>query len=130
VEHARKKEASLTLSPYVTPFFVTKTDVFGILHKVSLPQQAESVNRMQGNDTFAVAVFSRLKEYFQIIHAAYFLPPALYVYFSSQQGEYYNCTPQIFLKFSGQQDSGTERYPSPKLAAEIHFYCLKNSVQF
>ena len=38
--------------------------------------------------------------------------------------------PQIFLKFSGLQDSGMERYPSPKLAAEVHFYYLKNSVQF
>jgi len=46
--------------------------------------------------------------------------------------EYFNSSPQIFLKFSGLQDSGTgmERYPSPKLAAEIHFYYLKNSVQF
>jgi len=47
-----------------------------------------------------------------------------------RQGEYYNCPPQIFLKFSGLQDSGMESYPSPKLAAEIHFYCLENSVHF
>ena len=46
------------------------------------------------------------------------------------QGEYYNCPPQIFLKYSGLQDSGMGTYPSPKLAAEIHFYYLKNSVQF
>jgi len=42
---------------------------------------------------------------------------------------YYYCPPQTFLKFSGLKDSGMERYPSP-FAAEIHFYCFKNSVQF
>jgi len=46
------------------------------------------------------------------------------------QGEYYNCPIQIFLKFSELPDSGTERYPSPKFAAEIYFYYLKNYVQF
>jgi len=35
------------------------------------------------------------------------------------QGEYYNCPSQIFLKFPGLQDSGMERYPCPKNAAEI-----------
>ena len=40
------------------------------------------------------------------------------------QGEYHNCPPQIFLIFSGLQDSSMKRFPSTKLAAEIHFYCL------
>jgi len=46
------------------------------------------------------------------------------------RGTDYNCPPQIFLKFTGLHDSGMERNPNPKLAAEIHFYYLKNSVQF
>ena len=44
------------------------------------------------------------------------------------QGKYHQCPPQIFLKFSGLQDSGTERYESPKLAAKIHFYYHKKSI--
>ena len=36
------------------------------------------------------------------------------------------CPSQIFSKFSGLRDS--DRYPTPKLAAEIHFYFPKNSV--
>jgi len=48
----------------------------------------------------------------------------------SLQGEYYNCPSQIFLKLSGLQDSGMEKCSSFKLAAEIHFYYLKNSVRF
>jgi len=43
----------------------------------------------------------------------------------SLQGEFYSCPPQISLKFSGLQDSGMGRYPSPKLAADIHFYFWK-----
>jgi len=34
--------------------------------------------------------------------------------------------PDFLETFSG---TGMERYPSSKLAAEIHFYYLKNSVQ-
>jgi len=49
---------------------------------------------------------------------------------SCLQGEYFNCLPQILLKFSGLQDSGIERYLSSKLVAETHFYFLENSVQF
>jgi len=49
---------------------------------------------------------------------------------SNPQREYYNCPPRILLKFLGQQDSDMERYPNPELAAEIHSYCLKNSIQF
>jgi len=41
------------------------------------------------------------------------------------QGQYCNCPPQIVLKFSVLQDSDMERYPSPKLAIEIHFYYPK-----
>jgi len=46
------------------------------------------------------------------------------------QGEYYNFLPQIFLEFSGLQNGGMGRYPSPNAATRIHFYYLKNSVQF
>jgi len=46
------------------------------------------------------------------------------------QGEYSDCPPQIFLKFSGLQESAMERYPSPKLAYEIQLYHPENSVQF
>jgi len=45
------------------------------------------------------------------------------------QVEYYNYPPQIFLKFSGPQDSGKKRYLSLKRFAEIHFHYLKNSAQ-
>jgi len=37
--------------------------------------------------------------------------------------------PPIFLKLLGFKDCGMERYPSPKLAAEIHFFCPKNGVK-
>jgi len=46
------------------------------------------------------------------------------------QGEYYNCAPQIFLKFSRLQDIGMDRYSSPKFSVEMDFYYFKNSVQF
>jgi len=42
------------------------------------------------------------------------MKPSLYL-----QGEYYNCPHQIFLKFSGLQNSGMEKYSSPKLPAEM-----------
>jgi len=47
------------------------------------------------------------------------------------QGEYYNCPPQIFFEVSGLQDSGMERYPSPKsAAAEIYSITLKIAASF
>jgi len=47
----------------------------------------------------------------------------------NSQEEYLNLPPLIFLKLSGFQDSCME-IPKPKPnAAEIHFYCLKNSVK-
>jgi len=47
----------------------------------------------------------------------------------SLQGKFqYSPTP-IFRKLSGLQDSGMERYPSPKLAAGIHFYHLQQNKQ-
>jgi len=45
-------------------------------------------------------------------------------------GDYFRCPPRIFLKFSGLQDSGVEKYPGPKLATKIHCHLIKNSVQF
>jgi len=40
-------------------------------------------------------------------------------------GEYYNYPPQIFLKFSGLQYGGMERYPSPNLRPKFSFTTLK-----
>jgi len=37
---------------------------------------------------------------------------------------YNNCAPPIFLTLSGSQDSGMERYSSPKLVVEINSYYL------
>jgi len=39
--------------------------------------------------------------------------------------EYFNLPPPIFLKLSGLQDSFMERFPSSKLAAQMHFSTFK-----
>jgi len=45
------------------------------------------------------------------------------------KGKYHNCPAPIFEKLSGLQNSGMERYSSPKFVAEILFTTLKISLK-
>jgi len=52
------------------------------------------------------------------------------VQLNPNKGEYYSCPAWFILKFLGLQDSGMEKYLSTNLVAELHFYYLKNGIQF
>ena len=45
------------------------------------------------------------------------------------QGEYLDCHTPICLKLPGAEVGGTVRCPMYKLAAEVYFYYVKNSVK-
>jgi len=45
-----------------------------------------------------------------------------------KQGSTTEVSAPDFLDFQDCKNSGMERYPSPKLASEIHFYYYKNRI--